>query len=476
LPLSDESATGSPESLANVKSGAGEPSSTISRPSLRRAIGVVRVSRIGEDAVSPVEQRERIASTCERDGLELLDVLEELDVSGGAPLAKRPGLGRAVQLVEDGAADVVVVAYFDRLVRSLAVQAEVVERVERAGGAILAVDVGHVTNGSAGQWLSGTLLGAVSEYARRVTAERTEDAKRRAVERGVPPFPNVPPGYRRRDDGSLEPHPEQARVVAGAFQMRANGATVMDVREHLRQHGIERSFHGVQALLGSRIVLGELRFGEIVNTSAHLAIVDAPVWQKVQRMRVSRGRRAQSERLLARLGVLRCATCGSRMVIGSTDQNGKRHYMYRCPPIGDCPRRVTISADIAEGVVVERVRELLRDKRGSATSAEGVARAEHELAAIEDRIKTAVRAFAGLEDVSDTQEVLDELREQRENARDRADELRAAAGPAATLDGGVDFDALPLDKRRALIRALIDEARVAPGRGPGRITVKPRGE
>ena len=36
----------------------------------------------------------------------------------------------------------VVVAYFDRLVRSLAVQAEVVERVEQAGGAILAVDVG----------------------------------------------------------------------------------------------------------------------------------------------------------------------------------------------------------------------------------------------------------------------------------------------------------------------------------------------
>ena len=63
-------------------------------------------------------------------------------MSGGAPLAQRPGLRRAVEMVEAGQADVVVVAYFDRLVRSLAVQAEVVERVERAGGAILAVDVG----------------------------------------------------------------------------------------------------------------------------------------------------------------------------------------------------------------------------------------------------------------------------------------------------------------------------------------------
>lgn len=67
----------------------------------------------------------------------------------------------------------VVVAYLDRLVRSLAVQAEVVGRVEAAGGAIMAVDVGALSHESAGSWLSGTMLGAVAEYARRVTAERT---------------------------------------------------------------------------------------------------------------------------------------------------------------------------------------------------------------------------------------------------------------------------------------------------------------
>jgi hypothetical protein len=34
-----------------------------------------------------------------------------------------------------------------------------IERVEAARGNVLAVDVGEVTNGTAGQWLSGTLLG-----------------------------------------------------------------------------------------------------------------------------------------------------------------------------------------------------------------------------------------------------------------------------------------------------------------------------
>jgi hypothetical protein len=40
-------------------------------------------------------------------------------------------------MVEAGEADVVVVAFLDRLVRPVAIQAEVVGRVERAGGARL---------------------------------------------------------------------------------------------------------------------------------------------------------------------------------------------------------------------------------------------------------------------------------------------------------------------------------------------------
>jgi hypothetical protein len=78
--------TASPASLSKVKSGAGRPSSTAMRSTSRRAIGVARVSRVGDRDgdrfVGPSEQRERIASACERDGLRLLDVIEELDVSG----------------------------------------------------------------------------------------------------------------------------------------------------------------------------------------------------------------------------------------------------------------------------------------------------------------------------------------------------------------------------------------------------------
>ncbi len=447
---------------------------------MRRAVGVVRVSRVGgregETFVSPSEQAQRIADACARDGLELVDAFEELDVSGGAAIAQRPGLSKALRLVEAGEADVVVVAYFDRLVRSVARQAEILERVEQAGGSILAVDVGEVSSASASKWLSASLLGAVAEYHRRVTAERTQDAKRRAVARGVPPFPNVPPGYRRKPDGSLELNPTEARAVARAFEMRAKGATVMEVRGFLHRHGVERSFHGTQALLTSRIVLGELRFGDLVNTDSHQAIVPADVWRAVQKMRAPRGRRAKSERLLARLGVLRCGTCGARMVIGSTDQNGKRHYMYRCPPVGDCPRRVTVSADLVEQVIVKEVRRLLRDVRGSASVVGGIEQAEQDLDGRERELDAAIRAFSGLDDVEAARERLLELRHARDEARERLARLRAASQPALTLSASGDWERLTLDEQRDLIRVVLDSVVVAPGRGEGRITIKPRGQ
>ena len=60
------------------------------------------------------------------------------------PRSTTAELSHAVHLVERSDVDVVVVAYFNRLFRSLSVQREVTERVKRAGGVILAVHVGEL--------------------------------------------------------------------------------------------------------------------------------------------------------------------------------------------------------------------------------------------------------------------------------------------------------------------------------------------
>jgi DNA invertase Pin-like site-specific DNA recombinase len=440
----------------------------------RRAVGIVRVSRVkgreGESFASPGEQQDRIRQACERDSLELVDVFEELDVSGGTPLAKRAGLREAVERVEAGEADVVVAAYFDRLVRSLTVQDELVSRVERAGGRVLAVDVGEVSAGSAGQWLSGTMLGAFSEYVRRTAKERSGEAQARAVRRGVAPWPNVPPGYRRGADGILEVDEAVAPAVREAFALRAAGGTWQDVRDVLRARGVDRSYHGVQAMLHSRVYLGEVHFGDLVNLEAHPAIVDRETWRAVQRVRSPRGPRPASERLLARLGVLRCGTCNARMVVGVQTQHGRRYPFYRCPPNGDCPRHMTIGAEIAEAAVVDAVRVALADVEGRASVEDGARRAEAVLESAQADLDAAIRAFAGLEGERAAVERLAELRAARDAAAEQVEHL---GGHRRVVSVSVaDWERLSLGARRELVRAVVARALVVPGRGAGRVRVE----
>jgi Recombinase zinc beta ribbon domain len=127
----------------------------------------------------------------------------------------------------------------------------------------------------------------------------------------------------------------------------------VEIQAVLAKNGIERSISGVESMLRSGMYLGEIHFGELHNLKAHEPIIkDRALFERVQRRTVSRGRQAKSERLLARLGVLRCGTCGSRMVINSYTGS------YRC---GDssanrCRRRAAVTADRVEAMVLNAVR------------------------------------------------------------------------------------------------------------------------
>jgi site-specific DNA recombinase len=441
----------------------------------RRAIGIVRVSRVsgrdGESFASPDEQRQRIEAECERDGLDLLDVIPEMDVSGGTPLEKREGLRTAVERVEAGEAQVVVAAYFDRLCRSLKVQGELIERVEAAGGQVLAVDVGQVTNGSAGQWLSGTLLGAVNEYQRRTTTERTAGAQAHAVARGAQPWARVALGYQRDADGLLVPDRKKVPIVRRAFKMRADGESVTAIRNMLKKHRIERSHRGVQVMLANRIYLGEVHFGKLVNLAACEPIIDRELFDRVQRMVIPRGPQPASQRLLSRLGVLRCGSCGARLSTMKLPKQGD-YPVYRCPSTSDCDHHVTISAVIAESVVVEATRAAPRDIEGRADARANARHAADELASAESALGAAISAFDGLGDLQATKDKLAQLGTAVDEARERLAQL-GGADVAIRVNGAEEWDQMTPEEQRTLIRATIKTATVAPGRGPDRVTITP---
>ncbi|MFI4992434.1 MAG: recombinase family protein [Solirubrobacterales bacterium] len=447
-----------------------------------RAVGIVRVSQVGgregERFVSPAEQRERIEATCTREGFRLIDVHEEMDVKGDTPIEERPGLRAAIETVEARKAEVVVGAYFDRLFRSLSTQAEVIDRIESAGGKVLAVDVGQVTNASAGQWLSGTMLGAVSEYFKRSVKERSAEGQARAVARGATPWARVPLGYDRSkggdSKGELSVNPDEVPIVRRAFEMRAAGESVTQIRNMLKSHGIERSHRGVQVMLANRIYLGEIHFGKLVNPVACEPIIEQELFDRVQRMVIPRGPKPKSTRLLARLGVLRCGSCGARL--SSMKLPKQNDYpIYRCPSTSDCDHHVTISAEIAEQVIVDRVRAALADVTGRASAAANVQDAELALEQTQQALDGAIRAFDGFDEPSARERLL-ELRKARDSAQTKLDQLGGAPA-AVTLNAADDWDLLNLDEKRGLIRSTVERATVVHGgRGAERITLKLFGE
>jgi DNA invertase Pin-like site-specific DNA recombinase len=392
-----------------------------------------------------------------------------MDVKGDTPIEERAGLRAAIEAVETGKADVIVAAYFDRLFRSLSTQAEVIDRVERAGGKVLAVDVGQVTNASAGQWLSGTMLGAVSEYFKRSVKERSAEGQARAVARGATPWARVPVGY-DRSNGTLSPNPDEVPIAQRAFKMRADGESITQIRNMLKSHGIERSHRGVQVMLANRIYLGELHFGKLVNLAACEPIIERELFDRVQRMFIPRGRKPKSTRLLARLGVLRCGSCGARLSAMKLPKQND-YPIYRCPSTSDCDHHVTISAVIAERVVVEATRAALRDIEGRADAQANARQAREDLAVAEAARDAAISAFDGLGDLQAAKDRLAQLQAAVDGAQERVAGL-GDTETALTINGDRDWDLLTADERRALIRATVERASVRPGRGPDRIAIE----
>jgi DNA invertase Pin-like site-specific DNA recombinase len=438
----------------------------------KRAVGVIRVSRVkgreGDAFRSPEVQRDRIEAVCKSNGWRLGAVFEEMDVGGTKPLDERPGLLNAAEAVETKRAGVVVVGYFDRLVRDPHVRDQFVDRVEAASGEVWTADMGRTSNGTAAERFTGGVLAQAARFVRDSNAEKARAAQVEAVAQGIWMSPGVPVGYVLAADRRLTPDPKLAPIVREAFELRANGARLEEVRAFLSEHGIERTRAGVAALLRNRAVLGELQFGELHNPEAHLAIVDRVTFERVQRVTITRGRQPKSQHLLSRLGVLRCASCGGRMSITTSNY---RYRAYRCGN-RDCPRRAAISAPPIEGFVVEHVKTALAGIRESAY-------AEHDLDADERRVEETERRYAAavaVLDPTEPEEVerLRQFKEERDAARQGLEDRKQSLG-AATLAVSVDdWDDFTRDEQRDLIRAVIERVTVAPGRGRDRIKIERR--
>jgi DNA invertase Pin-like site-specific DNA recombinase len=448
---------------------------------LPRAIGILRVSRQNrnEDSrESPDVQRRLITRFAgpQGQGWDLIEILDENElrngnVSGGGDISKRLGFSAAIKRIEAGKADLIVVADHGRLFRDIDVQRAAIDRVEGAGGQLWAVSSGQITHETADAELMANLKGSIDHYQRRYAREKSFLAVELAIEKGKVPWPGEIPGYIRDADSRLTPDDERVAVIVRAFEIRKDGGTIDAVRAHLLANGIEISYTATQHLLGDRIYLGEIHFGtHTPNLGACTPIIGRELFGAVQRTKISRGRRAKSDRLLARIGVLRCGNCGSRMVVGTS--NSANYHVYRCQGSG-CVQRMTILAETVERMVIEKVEELRACRVPSVRGeCDPVEQARLDLERAQAALDGAIMAFSGLEVEPAAIRRLRELREGRDAAQERyvAREAAYAQSDFAATTG--PWDSLSLQEQRDLVRALIKQVLITPGRGRQRVDVQ----
>jgi site-specific DNA recombinase len=209
---------------------------------------------------------------------------------------ERAALTRLMDEIDAGRVDMVVVYKIDRLTRSLADFAKLVERLDKAGASFVSVTQQFNTSTSMGRLTLNVLL-SFAQFEREVTAERIRDKIAASKKRGMWMGGLVPLGYDKREDG-LVINPDEATVVRTLFQKYMELGCVRRLRdfadsEHLRtkirilkdgahKGGAPFSRGRLYHLLSNPIYIGKIRHKTDLHDGQHKAIITDDLWQMVQ--------------------------------------------------------------------------------------------------------------------------------------------------------------------------------------------------
>lgn len=456
-----------------------------------RAIALVRISDDPDGrAIGVGRQEDDCRALAERLGWGIAEVIVENDTSAystkqtldvdGLPVrvTKRPEFRRALKALHAGRADGLIVYDIDRLARQPRDLEALIDLAEVHRTPVVAVTGSLDVSSSAGIAMARVLM-AMANKSSADTGRRVARAARQRAEAGIPKTDGFRPyGY----DRTMRVVPEEAEVVREIAQRILLGDPVRRIAIDLNARGIPTARGGqwrnpaVKSVVRKATVAGLRAYTPTDTDETELhegtwpPILDRTTWELVCSVLDRQGgerKRAVDKYLLS--GLARCGACGSALYVGAARGGSK---VYRC---NEC-HKVTRSLDFVDAQVVEAVHVLLAQ--------ESVRRARTEqkrgrpgrtlvaLAAMRERRREILRDFAV--DLG-----ADDLREMLRAVDARIAELEAeasAAGDGIVIPEAADFDGLPLGRKRAVLRALL-EVTVLPSSGraldPSTIRITP---
>jgi DNA invertase Pin-like site-specific DNA recombinase len=209
---------------------------------------------------------------------------------------ERPALQRLLEDIRHRLVDVVVVYKVDRLTRSLADFAKMVELFDANGVSFVAVTQQFNTTTSMGRLTLNVLL-SFAQFEREVTGERIRDkiaaSKRKGMWMGgVPPL-----GYdvcdRRlvvnRAEAATVKHVYERYLELGSVRLLRNDLMHREIvskvrvsKNGVRSGGRQFSRGALYQMLSNPIYLGEIRHKKERHPGQHEPIVSRELWEKVQ--------------------------------------------------------------------------------------------------------------------------------------------------------------------------------------------------
>ncbi|NCN84561.1 MAG: recombinase family protein [Sphingomonadales bacterium] len=241
------------------------------------------------------EACEAYISSQRHEGWQLVpDAYDDGGYSGGT--MERPGLKALMQAVENGLVDVIVVYKVDRLTRSLADFAKIVEILDDRKASFVSITQAFNTTTSMGRLTLNVLL-SFAQFEREVTGERIRDKIAASKKKGMWMGGPVPLGY-IVENRKLVTQPEEAKRVRTIMRRYLASKSAPALLVQLESEGIltkvQQRVSGPHRggipfrrgslfhLLKNPVYRGKIvHKGEIYN-GEHQAIVDAELWEAVQ--------------------------------------------------------------------------------------------------------------------------------------------------------------------------------------------------
>jgi site-specific DNA recombinase len=365
------------------------------RRSLRSAI-YTRVSTeqgLEQDFNSLDAQREACEAYIKsqaHEGWRLLrDRYDDGGYSGGS--MDRPALQNLLSDVEARRIDVIVVYKVDRLTRSLADFAKLVEMFDKHEVSFVSVTQSFNTTTSMGRLTLNVLL-SFAQFEREVTGERIRDKIAASKKKGLWMGGVVPLGY-RVEDRALHVVEDHAAIVRSLFRRYLEAGSVVRLKQQLDAEGFripiridggDRSTGGglfsrghIYKLLSNPIYVGRIAHKGQCYEGHHPPIVPQELWEQVQRglrdhrsdARTDRTRQSSDALLIGKL----YDDGGNRMSPTWARRGSKRwrYYVSQAALQGDKSKAgsiVRVPAGEVEALVTQAVGEPSAD--GSASQAD----------------------------------------------------------------------------------------------------------